>query len=208
MFRLTVIALALGLAACAASSGVPADGFAYPSIAQAYLPLSEPVFLMAKRRGAAVVIARNVAVTNAHNLNLIDPRSVIGASSAYDLAFFHTDSTAMPPPTTQPRLGESVIAYGEGVGGQLRVAHGVVTALDAPVEPRCPSCGPQSAFTFEGDAGEGFSGGPVVDTQTGALIGIVFGYEDGRTRTIYAYSTQRVDAELTRVEKRLPVDVD
>jgi len=207
MRRVLPVLLALGLGACAASSGVPATSFSDPRVGAAYLPLSTSGFLGA-RRGAAVVIAKNVAVTNAHNANLLDPKVVIGTSKNYDLLFFHTDSAALPPSFAQPRIGEAVLAYGEGKGGELRVAHGTVTALDAPVEPVCPSCDPQTAFTFSGDAGEGFSGGPVVDAGDGHVIGIVFGYTDGKTRTIYAYSTHRVSTELQGVEKGLPVDLD
>ena len=42
------------------------------------------------RRGAAVVIAPGIAVTNAHNANLVDPGSVIGAARQSDLMFFRT----------------------------------------------------------------------------------------------------------------------
>jgi S1-C subfamily serine protease len=55
-------------------------------------------------------------------------------------------------------------------------------------------------FIFTGNAGPGFSGGPVVD-GAGKLIGIVFGYKDqGGKRLIYAYDMARVLAELSRVE--------
>ena len=207
MRRVVPVLLALGLGGCAVSSGVPATSFSDPRVGAAYLPLSAPSFL-GERRGAAVVLAKNVAVTNAHNANLLDPKSVIGTSRAYDLLFFHTDAGAQPPLLSEPHLGEAVLAYGEGKGGDLRVAHGTVTALDAPVEPVCPTCGPQTAFTFAGDAGEGFSGGPVVDASDGHVIGIVFGFTEGETRTIYAYSMHRVSAELQGVEKRLPADLD
>lgn len=207
MRRLLPVLLALGLGACAVSSGEQASGFSDPRVGAAYLPLSTSAFL-GERRGAAIIIAKNVAATNAHNANLLDPKSVIGASETYDLLFFHTDSAAPPPLFAEPRIGEAVLAYGEGKGGELRVARGVVTALDAPVEPLCATCGAQTAFTFAGDAGEGFSGGPVVD-EDGHVVGIVFGYLDsGRARAIYAYSTRRIETELAGVEKRLPADLD
>lgn len=207
MRRLLPVLLSLGLGACAVSSGEPAKSFSDPRVGAAYLPLSASSFLGA-RRGAAVVIGKNVAVTNAHNANLLDPKSVIGASKTYDLLFFHTESAAASLPFGQPRLGETVLAYGEGKGGELRIAHGTVTALDVPVEPVCATCGMQAAFTFAGDAGEGFSGGPVIDAEDGHLIGIVFGYRDDQTRTIYAYSMHRVETELGAVEKGLPEDLD
>jgi S1-C subfamily serine protease len=81
--------------------------------------------------------------------------------------------------------------------------------LNAPVEARCESCAVQSAFTFEGDAGPGFSGGPVVDAKTGRLVGITFGFLDPRgRRTMYAYPINRVRNELSAIEHKLPVDVD
>ena len=208
MRRICAAFLMLGLAGCVNSSGQPADAIADARIAAAYLPLSASASLFATGRGAAVVIAPNVAVTNTHNANLLDPKQIIGKSTAYDLLFFHVDTRAAAPPFAEPKEREHVLAYGQGKGGQLRVAHGTVTALDAPVEPLCAGCGAQSAFTFAGDAGEGFSGGPVVDADSGRLIGIVFGYTGDENRTIYAYSMRRVEAELAGVEHRLPADVD
>ncbi len=68
--------------------------------------------------------------------------------------------------------------------------------LDVPVEPRCARCIVQKAFVYDANAGPGFSGGPVVDADTGALVGITFGYLDpnGR-RVMYAYPVSRVRAE-------------
>ena len=51
--------------------------------------------------GAAMVIAPHIAVTNAHNANLLDPKNVIGVRQDYDLLFFRTPKTrgaARPPP--------------------------------------------------------------------------------------------------------------
>jgi S1-C subfamily serine protease len=58
------------------------------------------------------------------------------------------------------------------------VEQGVVRALNAPVEARCQTCSLQTAFTFEDNAGPGFSGGPVVDAASGRLVGVTFGYLD------------------------------
>ncbi len=208
MQRICVAFLVLGLAGCANSSGQPAAAISDSRIAAAYLPLSASASFFATRRGAAVVIAPNLAVTNAHNANLLDPKQVIGKSTAYDLLFFHVDTRAEAPSFAPPRIGEHVLAYGQGRGGELRVAHGTVNALVAPVEPLCAGCGAQSAFTFAGNAGEGFSGGPVIDADSGRLVGILFGYTGDENRTIYAYSMGRVEAELAGVEHRLPADVD
>ena len=67
-----------------------------------------------------------------------------------------------------------------------------------------PACGVQHAFTFEADAGPGFSGGPVVDATDGRLVGIVFGFQDEKDggRLMYAYDMDRVAKELAIVEKQ------
>jgi S1-C subfamily serine protease len=198
--RILFFALSLLLAACS-SAGEPAAGFLNPAIATAYLPLSGMRDIVLEGRGAGVVIAGGVAVTNAHNANLIDSDSVIGTSAQYDLLYFHT-TAGTPLPSAKPWTAEEVIAYGQGTDGSLRQARGRVTALDAPVLPRCPACGVQHAFTFEADAGPGFSGGPVVDATDGKLVGIVFGYQDEKDggRLIYAYDMDRVTKELAAAQ--------
>jgi len=87
----------------------------------------------------------------------------------------------------------------------------VVTRLDAPVKALCAKCEVQSAFTFEGNAGPGFSGGPVLDANDGKLLGVVFGYVDepaSKGRTMYAYTMERVFAELDDITRKLPMDHD
>ena len=211
MRRLWMAVLALALAGCAAPSGEPAAGFVSPKIAGAYIPLEGPVLLIFEGDAAAVSLGGGVAVTNAHNANLIDAKSVIGKSANYDLLFFHTDKASAELATAAPTVDQRVIAYGQAGGGALRKAEGIVTRLDAPVEALCRKCDVQSAFTFEGNAGPGFSGGPVLDATDGKLLGIVFGYVDqpgGKGRTMYAYTMERVSAELEDVARTLPVDRD
>ena len=211
MRRLLIAVLALAAAGCATPSGEPAASFVSPKIAGAYIPLEGPVLLIFEGDAAAMSLGGGVAVTNAHNANLIDAKSVIGKSANYDLLFFHTDKAAAELPTAEPRVGEPVIAYGQGGNGALRKAEGNITRLDAPVEALCSKCEVQSAFTFEGNAGPGFSGGPVLDAGDGKLLGIVFGYVDGsggKGRTMYAYTMERVLAELEDVARTLPVDRD
>ena len=210
------LALVLGLAPVLALSGCtsfeswgqPARGFISPAVARAFLPLDGPAYWVLEGRGAGMVIAPGIAVTNAHNANLVDKADVIGMSSDYDLLFFRT-SKQIPPPQALPWVGEQVIAYGEGVDGALRMARGVVRWTDAPVVPRCRGCGVQHAFAFEADAGPGFSGGPVVDARSGLLIGIVFGFRDDAPEThgrlMYAYDMRLVRAELSAVRHGVAV---
>ena len=145
--------------------------------------------------GAAMVIAPGIAVTNAHNANLLEPKNVIGVRQDYDLLFFRT-SRAAAPQTAAPAIGESVTAYGQGADKELRIARGVVKEIK-----QCPGCTAPAYFVFAGNAGPGFSGGPVLD-RSGKLVGITFGYKDqGRERLMYAYDMARVRAEFSALSK-------
>jgi hypothetical protein len=184
------------VSACAHSSGAPAMAIAQPDIAAAYLPLFARVHLgLDKAVGAAVVIQPGIAVTNAHNDDLVNEKSVLGVRQDYDLLFFRTARQASPP-TALPVVGQSVTAYGQGSDRELRVAHGTVRRIVT-----CAGCGPSAYFIFAGNAGPGFSGGPVLDAA-GKLVGITFGYKDeGGERLIYAYDMDRVRAELSALQK-------
>jgi len=183
--------LCLALAGCAHSSGQPAARVAEPAIAAAYRALHGRVHLgIDPAEGAAVVIAPGIAVTNQHNDEMVDARLVIGAAAQSDLLFFRVQTSAAPP-RAQPVVGGRVTAYGQGADAELRIAHG--TVHDIATEAGFAIA---RWFTFEGDAGPGFSGGPVVDRQ-GRLVGITFAYKDeGAKRLIYAYDMARVQAEL------------
>ncbi len=185
------------LPGCVSSSGVPAARIAEGDIAAAYLPLRKRTNLgIDSDNGAAVVIAPGIAVTNAHNRNLVDPASVIGARRDYDLLFFRTARRSAPA-TAQPVPGAAVTAYGQGVDGELRTARGVIRQIKTS-----PGAAIADWFTFAGNAGPGFSGGPVLDAS-GRLIGITFGYKDsGRERLIYAYDMARGRAEFSALPKR------
>lgn len=197
--RLSAVLLSLALAGCASSSGERATTFLTPQIASGYRPLEGRSYVLMEGRGAAFVIAPGIAVTNAHNADIIGGASVIGTSRNYDLLFFRVANGAAPP-ASEPRVGEVVVAYGQGAHGELRMARGIVRQLNAPVEARCATCLLQVAFTFEGDAGPGFSGGPVVDANTGNLVGITFGYLDPNGhRLMYAYPVSRVRSELATI---------
>jgi hypothetical protein len=194
--RLGFLLLLPVLSGCAASSGLPAAAIAQPDIAAAYLPLHGRVHLgLDSANGAAMVIAPGVAVTNAHNANLLEPKSVMGTRQDYDLLFFRTPTKAAPQ-TAAPVIGQGVTAYGQGGDRELRVAHGVVREIR-----QCAGCTAPAYFVFAGNAGPGFSGGPVLD-GSGRLVGITFGYRDqGRQRLIYAYDMSRVWAEFSALQK-------
>jgi hypothetical protein len=188
-FRSSFFVLLL-LAGCASSSGAPADGIPQPDIAAAYIPLHSGSAL-SHADGAAMVIAPGIAVTNGHNRNLVPPDRVIGEARDYDLLFFR-DPRSTQVAMGEPQPGSTVQAYGQGVNGDLRVAHGVVREIQT-----CSGCAVPAYFVFAGDAGPGFSGGPVLDSA-GRLIGITFGYKNkGSERLIYAYPVTRVRAELS-----------
>jgi S1-C subfamily serine protease len=187
----------LAFAGCATPSGVAAVGIAQPGIAAAYLPLEGHIHLgLDRAAGAAVVIRPGIAVTNAHNANLLDPKSVIGTATQSDLMFFRPATGSPPTATAPPKLDEAVMAYGQDTDGRLRLAHGVVRQI-----VMVPGYQASPYFIFSGNAGPGFSGGPVIDAS-GRLVGITFGYKDqGSTRLIYAYDVARVLAELSLVEE-------
>jgi len=174
------------------SSGLPAVAIAEPDIAAAYLPLHARVHLgIDTADGAAMVMAPGVAVTNEHNANLVDPKLVLGYGTQSDLMFFRTPRQASPP-TAVPVVGQGVTAYGQGEGGQLRIAHGVICNI-----AQVPGYADSPYFIFAGNAGPGFSGGPVLD-NSGRLIGITFAYLDRskHNRLIFAYDMKRVAVEF------------
>jgi len=188
---IAALALALGLSACGTGSfGTQASGFDFPQVALSYIPLHARDWMLATHDGASVVIAPGIAVTNAHNANMLDPAVVIGKVPDYDLLYYRTSRTAVLP-TAVPTDGEDVIAYGQDTDGNLRVSRGVIRQFWP------------AAFGYVSDAGPGFSGGPVVDAKTGALLGITYGYEgdkDAKTRLMVAYNMAFVMDRLTAVQ--------
>ena len=190
---------ALLLAAC--SSGQSTNGFINERLIDAYIPLYERVFLIDHFAGA-VVIAPNVAVTNAHNANLVAENAVLARSAEFDLLFFRTERTIVPP-VGSPYIGEDVIAYGQQGKSGLSEAKGIIRMVDAYLPQRCPQCRVQRSLAYDAEAGEGFSGGPVVDAASGAVLGITFGFQNGMGqnggRRMYAYDMDLVLSEMDRL---------
>jgi hypothetical protein len=198
----TVLALAAALLGSCVSTGERSVAFVTPDLAESYIPLYMGTPIGSSRFAAAIVIARNIAVTNDHNLNLISPDSLIARSPAYDLLFFRTERTHAVA-ITSPKVGQAVIAYGQNGRDRRREAKGIVRELNALAIPVCDGCPERTTITYDAEAGEGFSGGPVVDVASGGVVGITVGYLDGAAvdggRRMYAMDIDFVMAELRRL---------
>ncbi|HUJ02753.1 MAG TPA: trypsin-like peptidase domain-containing protein [Rhizomicrobium sp.] len=211
--RRASIALALALCGCATSSGEPANGFIDAQIRDAYIPLHRDLVPFGHEVGAAVVIAHEanttIAVTNAHNYAMIDPSSYFFRFPGKDLIFFYANRGA-PAPLAHAYAGERVRAYGQGVDDELRDAEGTVSSVDAKIRPtrECKGCPAQPAIVYDAPAGPGFSGGPVVDAKTGALVGITFAYEtDGDKLVMFAYDVNMIVHTLDVMLEPVPPPV-
>jgi hypothetical protein len=197
------------LAGCAGQTGIPVTGPLGGDLDYAYLPLKGTEYLLMDTNAGGVVLGGGVAVTAAHSAHMVYEKNLIGVSTEYDLAFFRTDKSEKKLETGEPQLGEQIVSYAHD-GEQTLRAEGVVTQLDVPVKPRCETCTPAITFIFEGNAGPGFSGGPVLDAKSGKLVGIVFGYLNGENgkNAVYAYSMKRVMEELEKVRKEPTAKAD
>jgi hypothetical protein len=195
--------LLLALAGCALP-GKSSSTFVNAQVESAYIPLYR-FDLQRIQQAAAVMIAPNLAVTNLHNYLLIPKEQIVVRSRDFDLLFFRIDR-AVAPEIARPHVGEKVIAYGQhGPFGltERREAEGVIREIDAQLPPECPECARQVVIGYDADAGTGFSGGPVVDAASGALVGVTVAFErgkgeDGGTR-MYAYDVDLVIAEMRRL---------
>ncbi|MBI1329838.1 MAG: hypothetical protein GC166_08035 [Alphaproteobacteria bacterium] len=207
-------AVSLLMSACALVgdpvTGEHVDVFLTPSVGNAFIGLNPEGFTIAEYRGAAVVIAPGIAVTNAHNAKSLAQAGIadidiLGRSPTYDLLFFRT-ARGTPLAHGNVFLGENVVAYGNV--GDLRVVKGAVKWWVQEDAPLCSDCPLRYAFTYGAPGGHGFSGGPVVDAQNGLLVGITFGFRDGMEgadgRMMYAYDMNVVMQELARVQGRRP----
>jgi hypothetical protein len=196
-----LLLLPMLLAAC--SAGQASMGFVDARLGQSFIPIySDNDLLIGHWVGSAIAIAPGIAVTNDHNYWFVPREQHLARSRDYDLLFFRTDK--MPAPMIgQAQTGQDVIAYGTGADSETREAYGIVVSLDETVPPHCMGCPPQHVMVFDAEAGGGFSGGPVVDAKTGAVVGITFGYLDGKAanggRRMYAYNIALVMAEMHRL---------
>ncbi len=197
-----VLALVAVLLGGCVGTGMRSIAFITPELNEAFIPLYMGTRFGSSRFAAAVVIAPNIAVTNDHNLNLVSPDMVIARSPSYDLLFFRTER-ARPVKITSPKVGQTVIAYGQDGQRRRREAKGIVRELDARALPICGGCPERPTITFDAEAGTGFSGGPVVDMASGGVVGIVVGYLDGAAedggRRMYAMDIDFVMAEMRRL---------
>lgn len=179
--------------------GQPSAGLKTAALTGAYVPLDTPHLLVFERWGAAVVVAPHVAATNAHNLNMVPAGALLAVSRDYDLIFFRTDRETTPE-TAVAVPGQAIIAYGQGSHQDLREASGTVLAVGVHVASICPTCADQLAITYDAEAGPGFSGGPLVDAESGALLGITFGFREGEGvkagRRMFAYPIALVLTEM------------
>jgi S1-C subfamily serine protease len=176
--------------------------FVTPELNEAYIPLYMGTVIGSSRYAAAIVVAPNVAVTNNHNANLVTEDSILARSPAHDLLFFRTERTRVPL-LASPQVGQAVIAYGQDGRNRRREAKGVIRQIDARALPICAACPERPTITFDAEAGQGFSGGPIVDVASGAIVGITVGYLDGAAedggRRMYAVGMDFLLAEMRRV---------
>lgn len=197
-------AVLLSAAVTACASGTRSEGFRDPAMGQSYIGLPNPNRVLAG--GAGIVVAPNIAVTNAHNANLLDAADILAVSDRYDLLFYRTERTVAVAQTAEPALGLAVIAYGQGADNELREATGVIEYIEPSYE-ECPACGPGTAFVYRASAGPGFSGGPVTEAQTGAVLGVTFAYidspiEEGNPRLMLVHSMAQIRSEMERLLPR------
>jgi len=190
----------LGLSACA--EGSHSEAFVDPALGASYMNLKPTSRPLNGLGGAAIVVAPNIAATNAHNANLVADEDILARSSQYDPLFFRT-ALSQPVRTAQPQPGQKVVAYGHGGDEERREAQGPIEVL--PVTPEnCAACPPGTGFGYRASGGPGLSGGPVTDALTGAVLGITFAYiesplESGEPRLMLAYSMVQIRSEMERL---------
>ena len=101
------------------------------------------------------------------------PVKVIGYDDANDVALVQVqvknDVPVIPLATEGPRIGEAVLAIGNGGGQFLRSARGVLRRLDVPVERRDF---PSGTLELDAQLIPGDSGGPIINAR-GEAIGVV-----------------------------------
>jgi hypothetical protein len=195
------LVLVVGACVAACSSGSLSAGIRDVNLAQAYIELPKPDSMLAG--GAAVVIAPGIAVTNRHNANLVPPDDILATSDRFDILFYRTARKAPALKTAEPGIGREVVAYGQGADDSLREASGPIELIE-PGYDECPGCPQGTAFAYRAPAGPGFSGRPVTDAETGAILGLTFAdidspIEAGEPRLMLAHSMAQIRAEMERL---------
>jgi putative serine protease PepD len=103
------------------------------------------------------------------------PATLVGADPAHDLAVVHITG-ANPAPakfadSTQPQVGDLVLAIGNPLGLRSSVTQGIVSSLDRTVSEGSNGVTLSPAIQTSAAINPGNSGGALVDL-TGAVIGI------------------------------------
>ena len=176
----TLAVLSFALSACATGNPIP-TGQSPPVI---YSPIGDTLACVG-RAASLTDIAPGIAVTNEHADDVAD--GLYGEAIHYDIALVHTKKN-LSPQLAEPYVGEHVVQYGNDTCGHPRMATGeVISIVDTghcygPVgrvvtasERLCAGYGMGLArgFFIKSDAGDGFSGGPVMDGDR--LVGITEG---------------------------------
>lgn len=192
--------LAAGLIGCA--EGSHSEDFVDPGLGASYMNLLPTSGSLHGPGGAAIVVAPNIAATNAHNANLLAEEDILARSNNFDLLFFRTERIQAVR-TAMPERGQEVVAYGHGGDEERREAQGPIEVL--PVTPKnCAACPAGTGFGYRAPAGPGFSGGPVTDAETGSVLGLTFAYiesplESGESRLMLAYTMAQIRSEMARL---------
>lgn len=174
MTRPYPILAALALGACSAGQPLSAPPASLTNLHDGIGPIG--------RFASMTTISSDWALTNAH-------ADGIASGLRYEAPTADLALVALPDPAGAPlprgtvQAGDAVTMYGTGATGGARIAHGTVldaqaficwgkpAAGDADNVCKRSGLGIEWALVISGDAGPGFSGGPIVN-QAGELVGI------------------------------------
>jgi S1-C subfamily serine protease len=135
------------------------------------------------------VVGTSSSVTAIFNSGVQQSCRVVGDSHARDLALLSCPSGMTPALhlANRPYQGEPVAAIGHPGGGPLRVSEGSVT--NAVTDGA-------GYITINARLVPGNSGGPVIDRDTGAVVGIGSAFDPNAPGVDYAIPDQTLDAFL------------